>query len=150
MTPFILLGGVAALGYLAWKEGWLDSILGAVAPAATTTGTGAGTSSGSETNATIASRLMAAAAGATQLDMDQWSYYYQHLPDKGPISGVQFEQMLAHAGLTDATRTTPVPVATFVTALSSIGLGGMPMISDNGGPFIPGAWFGGTVIGGGF
>jgi hypothetical protein len=66
------------------------------------------------------------AAGTTgSMTPDQWSYYYQAIPGKPAIPPAQFENILSELGLTDATRSTPVTAAAFVSALSENGLSGL-------------------------
>lgn len=76
----------------------------------------------------LGQQIQTAAGGASSLTMDQWNYYYnQILANRGqaPVSGTVFEAMLTSAGLTDATRSTAVPLSTFLAALSSQGLSGI-------------------------
>ena len=80
------------------------------------------------TLSTLGQQIQTAAGGASSLTMDQWNYYYnQILANRGQaaVSGTVFEAMLAAAGLSDATRSTAVPLSTFLAALSSQGLSGM-------------------------
>ena len=80
----------------------------------------------------IANALLAAAGLPVtgMLTMDQWNYYYNQIiagrsPSLPPVSGTTFEAMLAAAGLSDATRATPVNVQQFTAALTSQGLSGI-------------------------
>jgi hypothetical protein len=103
-----------------------------VLPATTTTGTTTTSTTTPITTAPVTpvvSPLIAVlqqAAGTTaSMTPDQWSYYYQAIPGKPVIPAAQFENILSELGLSDATRSTPVTAAAFVSALSENGLSGL-------------------------
>lgn len=77
----------------------------------------------------LASQIVAI-AGAGPMGMDNWNVAYNQIlanrqPGQPPVSGATFNQMLASAGLTDATRGTPLTIDQFVAALSANGLSGL-------------------------
>jgi len=61
----------------------------------------------------------------TQLNPDDWSYYYQQIPGKPTISPALFGSILTSLGLTTATRSTIVSAQAFAAALTSNGLSGV-------------------------
>jgi hypothetical protein len=85
----------------------------------------------------LATQLQAAGAqfmsstGAQGLNIDQWVFYYQTI--KGvTLTGAQVESLILHAGLSDATRGTIIPLATFVNALTGSGLSGIIHVPGQG------------------
>lgn len=77
----------------------------------------------------LASQIVAI-AGAGPMGMDNWNVAYNQIlgqrnPPQPPVSGTTFEAMLTAAGLTDATRGTPITINQFVAALSANGLSGL-------------------------
>lgn len=66
----------------------------------------------------------AQANGGAGLNVDQWNYYMAQLTGV-QVTGQQGEQLIQALGLTDATRGTIIPMTTYLTALSAIGLPGV-------------------------
>ena len=71
----------------------------------------------------------ASSNGGAGLNVDQWNYYMSQLTGV-QVTGNQGEQILQSLGLTDATRSTIIPMTAYLSALSATGLGrlGMGMV----------------------
>ena len=111
-------------------------------PVTTSLPTGPVTDTPSAAATVLASQLQTAAGTTANMTPDQWAYFYNALPGKTTIPPSVFEDMLATLGLNDATRGTPVPVNTFVSALNTSGLSGLGCYSPyavNWVPFYGGA-----------
>lgn len=71
------------------------------------------------------------ASGHSGLNIDQWVFYYQTI--KGvQLSGAQVESLIMAAGLSDATRSTIIPLSTFMNALGGVGLSGIVAVPNQG------------------
>ena len=130
----VLLGGGAYVLYK-WYEGQLvipglvsnsassDPITGANTSPNIVTDSGAVLTGAARGASEIAQAIRLASGGATSLNWDQWSYYYQQVT-KTTISGSQFGAILAAAGVSSSANATDLN--TFMNAVNaSQGLNGV-------------------------
>jgi hypothetical protein len=100
----------------------------ATAPPPATTVQSVGSALGQALNAAAIQYLGNMIAAGTPapgggLTVDQWAYYYGQIRGL-TLSASQVESLIQAAGLTDATRSTIISLATFLGALGSVGLSG--------------------------
>jgi hypothetical protein len=81
--------------------------------------------------------MQAAGTPVAGLNIDQWLFYYDQIRGASLFGTAQGESLIQAAGVTDATRSTIIPLATFMAALGSVGLSGIVRVPNQGPITVP-------------